>query len=335
MTAVPAGSAVSVAASGAASPTRRATEQDGPWRSELLDLVRGASGGLLFGVPLLYTMEVWWTGTTSRPPVMLAVLALLTVPVFALNRTGGFRASRDRRLGDAAADTIEAIALGLVVTAGVLVLLREITPETPIAAALGKVVFESLPFCLGIGVARHFLHGDRADDDDEDTGAESSPSTPRSDRAPGEDRSEAAGPDDESDDKDDGDSGGTIADLGASTIGAVFVAVSIAPTDEVPMIASAMTPAWLMVMVGASLVVSYAIVFVAGFTRQDRRHSHRGIFQRPITETVVCYLLALLAALVLLWCFQRGLHPWTDVLTRVVVLGVPAAIGGAAGRLAI
>lgn len=307
-----------------ASTSRGQADRGGVWRSELLDLVRAASGGLLFGVPLLYTMEVWWTGTSSGPPAMVAVLALLMVPVLALNKTGGFRATRDRRLADAAADTVEAIALGLVVTAVVLVLLREITLDTPFTAALGKVVYESLPFCLGIGVARHFLHGDRVDDDDAaEPGGDSSSGAPTSDRT-----------EPESDDDDDS-SGGTIADLGASTIGAVFIAVSIAPTDEVPMIASAMTPAWLLVVVGASLVVSYSIVFIAGFTRQDRRHAHRGIFQRPITETVVCYLLALLAALLLLWCFQRGLQPWTDVLTRVVVLGFPAAVGGAAGRLAI
>lgn len=303
------------------SATRAGTvpNRDGPWRAELVDLVRAASGGLLFGVPLLYTMEVWWTGTHSRPHEMVAVLVLLMLPVFALNKTAGFRSTRDRRASDAAADTIEAVALGLVVTAVVLVMLREITPDTPLTAALGKVVYESLPFCLGIGVARHFLHGDRASDDDSESDGQGSV-----DRANDPSEPEDAGP-----------KGGTLADLGASTIGAVFVALSIAPTDEVPMLASAMTPAWLLVIVAASLVASYAIVFVAGFSRQDQRHAHHGIFQRPITETVVCYLLALLTALVLLWAFQRGVEPWTDVLTRVVVLGFPAAVGGAAGRLAI
>lgn len=286
---------------------------EGPetWRSEALDLVRGASGGLLFGVPLLYTMEVWWTGGHSEPHEMAAVLALVLIPVYVLNRTAGFREIRDRRFADAAADTIEAVALGLVVTTLVLILLREITLDTPLGAGLGKVVYESVPFCLGIGVARHFLHGNRIADDDEASGGN------------GEDA------------QDEGRTYGALADLGASTIGAVFFALNIAPTDEILVIARAMTPAWLLVVVGASLVVSYAVVFVAGFSRQDERHASRGLFQRPITETIICYLLALLAALVLLWTFQRGLEPWPDTLGRVVVLGFPAAIGGAAGRLAI
>ncbi len=283
----------------------------GQWRRELLTVARAVSGGLLFGVPLLYTMEVWWVGSHTTPTQMALLLAMLTAPVFVLNRTDGFRASRDVRLVDAAADTLEAVAIGIVVTAGVLVLLRELTASTPVEVALGKVLYEAVPFCLGVGVARHFLGGGRSGADSDD-GSASSESTAREDAA-----------------------GVTVADLGATTIGAVFIALSIAPTDEVPMIASAMTPLWLLALMSASLVTSYAIVFVAGFSGQDRRHTHQGVFQHPITETVVCYLLALAIAGVLLWLFQRGLQSRSDFAARVVILGFPAAVGGAAGRLAI
>src|SRR3546814_8297452 len=95
------------------------------------------------------------------------------------------------------------------------------------------------------------------------------------------------------------------------------------------MIASTMDPEWQLVVVAVSLVTSYAIVFVAGFSRQDRRHSQQGIFQRPGAETIVTYLAALVVAALLLWVFQRGVHPPADLLSRVIVLGFPAAIGGA------
>jgi putative integral membrane protein (TIGR02587 family) len=288
--------------------------QPNVWRAEGIDVVRAVSGGLLFGVPLLYTMEVWWTGTHTEPHQMLVLLALLAVPVFALNRTAGFRSSADSRRVDAVADSIETIAIGLVTTSLVLTLLREIDAESSVEVALGKTVYESIPFCLGIGFARHFLSGERADSTDEPSGGGHDPGS----------RSRVGGR-----------TPGVLADLGASSLGAAFVALSIAPTDEVPLIASAMSPAWLLVMVAASLLASYGIVFVAGFTRQDARHAHQGAFQRPTTETVVCYLISLAVAFVLLWMFQRGVEPWTDVLNRVVVLGFPAAIGGAAGRLAV
>lgn len=281
------------------------------WRDELLAIVRAVAGGLLFGVPLLYTMEVWWTGEHTSPRQMLLVLLLLAIPVLALNRTAGFRGSRDLRLADAVADTIEAIAIGVVITLVVLVLLQEISLDSSLRSSLGKVIYECVPFCLGVGVARHFLQG------------------------PGDD---SGGTSDDLLDEDDSDDTGlsaTVIDLGGTILGAVFIALSIAPTDEVPMIASGLSPAWLLALIAASLLASYAIVFVADFRDQDARHQQKGPFQRPITETVVSYLVALGVAAALLWLFQRGVDPDSDLIDRVIVLGFPAAIGGAAGRLAV
>jgi putative integral membrane protein (TIGR02587 family) len=288
--------------------------REGPWRSELLDVVRAASGGLLFGVPLLYTMEIWWTGTHTSPALMLVVLGSLSLPVLALNMTAGFRASRDARLRDAIADTVEALAVGILVTAAVLFLLQEIDGNTSLQAALGKVVYECIPVCLGIGVARHFLTGRRSGDEED-----------------------GAGPAEPAAQEEDADSpiSATVADLGATIVGAVFVSLSIAPTDEVPMIASAMSPVGLLALMAASLATSYAIVFLANFRSQEARHAQIGPFQRPITETMVSYLTSLAVAGLLLWLFQRGTDPPTDLLSRMVVLGFPAAIGGAAGRLAV
>lgn len=41
------------------------------WAAEATDVVRAVSGGLLFGVPLLYTMEVWFTGSHASPAQVL------------------------------------------------------------------------------------------------------------------------------------------------------------------------------------------------------------------------------------------------------------------------
>lgn len=270
----------------------------------LTDLTRAASGGLLFGVPLLYTMEIWWTGTHTTPERMLTILVLLAAVLFLLMTTAGFRSEGDAGILDAATDTIEALALGLVVTSAVLLLLRRITLETPTDTVLGTVIFESIPFCLGIGVTRFMLDG--AGD---------------TESSPGDDHRDPWS--------------ATVGDLGATVIGAAFIGLSIAPTDEIPMLASSMNPAWLLVMMLASLLASYAIVFVAGFTRQDHRHTQPGLLQRPITETLVAYLIGLLVAAALLILFQRGGDPMADLLTRAIVLGFPAAVGGAVGRLAI
>ena len=85
-----------------------------------------------------------------------------------------------------------------------------------------------------------------------------------------------------------------------------------------------------------SLLASFCIVFVAGFSKEQQRRNQEGVFQHPLSETVACYLVALVGSAVMLWYFQRLdlSAPWQETLSHVVVLGLPASIGGAAGRLA-
>jgi putative integral membrane protein (TIGR02587 family) len=285
------------------------------WRIEVVDMIRAASGGLLFGVPLLYTVEVMWTGQHTRPGQALAVLAVSFVLLTILNRTAGFRGSQDTKLRHAAADAVEGVALAIVLVLAMLVLLGEIDSSTPLAVILGKIVYEVLPVCVGIGVAHSILRERPADGGSENEaagsageGGASSGSTPLN---------------------------ASIADLGASLIGAVFIGLSIAPTDEVPMVTSSRSSVWLLMIVAASLLIAYAIVFVAGFAGQSRRHAQQGLLQHPLIETLASYIVALSSSFVMLWLFQRADAPGRVTLAQVIVLGLPAAIGGAAGRLAI
>ena len=286
----------------------RVTADRGPWMDEAIEVVRGASGGLLFGIPLLYTNEVWDAGSHTDPAHVLGVLAFTFVPVLLLNRTGGFRRHRAVRTRDALVDTVETVALGIVLVTVLLVVVQEIDSGTSMRVAVGKVAYEALPFCLGIGVAQHFLRRGRDEGDDDE------PSPGRTE--PNEFNA-------------------TLADLGATAIGAVFIGLSIAPTDEVPTVAAAMGPRWFLVTIAVSLAVSYAIVFVAGFVGERQRRSQVGVFQRPSSETVACYLLSLAVSALMLLIFQRADGPPSVTLGHVVVLGLPAVVGGAAGRLAI
>jgi putative integral membrane protein (TIGR02587 family) len=260
---------------------------------------------MLFGIPLIYTMEVWWVGATVGPLRMLVVLAVTFLVLVVLNHTGGFRESKDVRIADALRDSVEALAIALVSVFVVLVLLREIDGGTALREGLGKVVYEATPFAFGVGLARHFLRKGRTEGDDD-----------------GDGEGRSMNP--------------TVVDLGATLLGSVFVAFNIAPTDEVPMIAAAVSPIWQAVLVVATLVISYCIVFEAGFSDQKKRRQQAGLIQDPLTETAVCYLVALVASGAMLVFFDRLQldQPLFDVLGQVVVLGLPAAVGGAAGRLA-
>jgi putative integral membrane protein (TIGR02587 family) len=179
--------------------------------------------------------------------------------------------------------------------------------------ALGKIIYESAPFSLGVAVANSVLKGERKKAPHEHgQNYLPSKSTNREINA-------------------------TLADIGATLIGAIFIAFSIAPTEEVSMLASAITPPWLLAMMAASLLISYGIVFVSGFTNQPKRHQQQGLFQRPMSETLMSYLVSLMAAAFMLWFFHQlsTNDPWTVWLSHTIVLGLPATIGGAAGRLVV
>ncbi|MBN3921800.1 TIGR02587 family membrane protein [Nostoc sp. NMS4] len=287
--------------------------QQNVWKNEINDIIRGGCGGFLFGIPLLYTMEVWWIGSLVKPQLIMMAIALMFIVVYLLNYTEGFRKRRYTGLAhQAVIDTVEAIAIGLACSTFVLLLLRELTPETSLKESLGKIIFESVPFALGVALANQFL-GDTKN-------------------------SNAQGQETDRTTKNKGDElHATFADLGATLIGATVIAFNIAPTDEIIMLAAATSPPWELVMIASSLLISYGIVFQAGFSDQQKRRQQKGIFQRPSSETIMSYLVSLLAGAFMLWFFQKLTFsdPWTMWLDCTLMLGLPASIGGAAGRLAI
>lgn len=283
-----------------------------PWANELDDLIRGASGGFLFGIPLLYTMEVWWIGSTVTPAQMFMALLLTLATVFMLNRTEGFRKSKNVDPFDAMADSVAAIAIGIVCTGLILLLLQEITLKTPLSEMLGKLIYEGVPFTLGVALANQFLK------DNSDTNNQEQNQSAKRQSSKGEINS-------------------TLSDIGGTVIGAIIIAFNIAPTDEIPMLASAVSGLWLLAVMAASLLISYAIVFEAGFANQQKRQQQQGIFQRPISETVMSYLISLVSAACMLLFFDKVSwnDPWQMWLSYTIILGLPATIGGAAGRLAV
>ncbi|GFE68813.1 TIGR02587 family membrane protein [Chroococcus sp. FPU101] len=282
------------------------------WKTELQDLIRGISGGFLFGIPLIYTMEVWWIGSYTKPPLMLSVLAVTFLVLFLLIQTDGFRKNNSHSFIQIVTDSVEALALGIISAAAILILLQEVTIETPLDETLGKIIFEAVPFSLGVALAQTLISGGGEESEEEQ------PQLTGSERK--KQRYHAA-----------------LADIGATAVGAIFIAFNIAPTDEVPTLAAPTTAPWLIAVILTSLLISYGIVFVANFTTQQKRLQQEGMFQQPIVETVMSYVISLALAAFMLWFFHRLslTDPWPMWLRHTILLGLPATVGGAAGRIAI
>ena len=270
-------------------------------RDEVESLLRGLSAGFIFAIPTIYTMEVWWLGI-SGPAWRVALFFCLGYGLaVGLNQLSGFR--RGAAWHDAFRDGLEAMAIGLVIACGMLYLLGVAEGGTPAAIVLKQSLALAVPISIGVSLARSQL---------------------------GE-----GGPGAASESQADGKLSADLRDLGLTVVGGLFVAISIAPTEEVVMIATQTSlPHWIM-MVVLSLVLSYAMIFLAGFRGQRSRIQQQGLVQHPVVETIVTYGLSLILALVLLWFlgFVRGSDTPQAILAMMVVLGLPLSLGGAGARM--
>ena len=283
------------------------------WQQEFQEIVSGASGGFLFGIPLLYTMEVWFIGSYVKPPFLLIVLIITLIIIFLFNQIEGFRPKESATLSGAIAETVETLAVGMVCATLMLFILGQIDFVTPLPEILGKIVFEGVPFSLGVTFSRSLLSGE-----------DGNPIQQQSSLSSEGDRKKVIWKD-------------TLADFSATLIGALFIAFSIAPTDEITVLAASASPLRLLIIIAVSLIVSYGIVFASSITNYKHRRQQQGLFQTPQSETVISYLVSLLAGMLMLWFFQKISFDdsWFIWLRYGIILALPASIGGAAGRLAV
>jgi len=283
----------------------RQRKEPAGWGRELDTFARAFGGAFLFGIPLLYTQETWNIGTYLDAGQLLLFLGLAFVVVFALSHMSGFRLAPDRhRFSVDLEETVQALAVGAVGGLVVMVSLARLGPDDPPEQWARLVALQTVPLSIGAALGNAFLAegGSRVSGDDPPPAA----------------AWKALG-----------------ADVLATAFGAFFVCFNIAPTEEIQLLASEMSPLHLVALIGLSLVVGYAIVFEAEFLGIGRRRAQTGPFQQPVTETVLSYCVALMVAAGLLFLLGRvepG-DPIRDVVAQTIVLGLPATIGGAAGRL--
>lgn len=113
--------------------------------------------------------------------------------------------------------------------------------------------------------------------------------------------------------------------------GAVVFASNIAPTEEVILLAGAVTGLQAFLLVVLSLALMHMFVYGTGFAGQEESTSTS---RSVLTLTVPGYAIALAISGLLLWSFGR--YDGTSTyfaLTEAVVLALPASLGAAAARL--
>lgn len=272
----------------------------------LREYARGVTGGLLFSLPLLYTMEVWWAGFIARPAQLLAYLLAGFLLLFGYNRYAGLH--EDASWADIAFEAVEEMGLGLLVSAGILWLIGQIDSGMPASEVLGKVVVEAVPAAIGVSVGAAQLGGDRI-------GGKGSQGMKGRDR----------------------EHPGILGQMVLGLCGAVLFASNVAPTEEVLQIAVESSRWRLLGLALLSLVLGGIILFYSDFTGSKPRPSGRGLeagLGRVLSLSVVSYAVALAASAFILWFFGRfdGVSLAAGI-AQTVTLGVASSIGASAGRL--
>lgn len=279
------------------------SKQDRSIGRSLQEYLRGIAGGVMFSLPLLYTMEVWWAGFTMHPlRLLLYVLATFTL-LLGYNRYAGLRC--DFTPLEVAVDSIEEMGIGLVISAVVLWLLGQITTEMPGSEVAGKIIIESMTVAIGVSVGTAQLGGSN---DNGDTGSQEI--TPFL-----------------SEDSD------LMSQLAIATCGAVLFAANVAPTEEIILIATQTTAFKLVGMAVISMVFGSLLLFYSDFNGSQSFSKSRGI-KTIFGGAIITYAIALTVSAAILWVFGRFDDTSAIVcLSETVVLGLAASLGASAGRL--
>src|SRR5688572_10854116 len=90
---------------------------------------RGVAGGLIFSLPLLFTMEMWWIGFIAHPARLALGLFGTFIVLLGYNRFAGLRS--DASFGEVMIDSVEELGLGLVLSAVILFLLGRVHSAMP------------------------------------------------------------------------------------------------------------------------------------------------------------------------------------------------------------
>jgi putative integral membrane protein (TIGR02587 family) len=259
-------------------------------------MARAVAGALLFSLPILMTMEMWWLGLYMSPARIVILLLAFYPALVGLSHFVGFDDTGG--IGHAAVHALVAYGVGIVCSTAMLGAFAVLGAGMSAHEIAGKIALQASPAALGALLAQtHFG------------------SPPEKERR----RREAS----------------YAGHLFFIVIGALYVALTVASTEEMIQIADKMSDAHALVAAGLSLALLHAFLYGVGFAGHPVAEAASGL-STFFRLTVVGYALALAISAFLLWTFGRFDHISAGPIAHAtIVLGLPAALGGAAARLTL
>lgn len=267
-------------------------------RRYLRSLARAAAGAIVFGFPLLMTMEMWWLGfyiDRLRLLLFMIVNLLFLVPLVhfvGFERTGSW--------AEDALDAVVAFGIGAITSVVLLGLFGLLEPGMPVSEIAGKVAVQTVPASFGAALARGQFGSGQQETQEKEQRA------------------------------------GYLGQLFIMAAGALFLTFNVAPTEEMILIGFKMTPLLSMGLVLLSIALLHAFVYAVGFTGQEEMPEGIGPMGGVISYSVAGYGVAVLISVYVLWTFGRTDGASLGQIAMMTsVLGFPAALGAASARLII
>ncbi|WP_344805039.1 TIGR02587 family membrane protein [Allohahella marinimesophila] len=280
--------------------TNEQTDRSAPRQSGRLPVWigvgRASAGAIIFSLPMMMTMEMWWIGFHIEPFRLIALI-LLSLPLYVgISSMIGFR--EEKHLWDNIIDVLVAYALAFCASALVLLAFRVITSETAPDEVFSMILLQAVPGSLGALLARSQLSTGQKDQDSQE------------EKYTGE--------------------------LIILITGALFLAFNVAPTEEMVLISYLMTPWHSIALVIFTVLVMHMFTVGSESLAKSGSgawSAHRRLF---IRFTAIGYVLAFAVSVFMLWVFGRSENDSLQhFISTAVVLSFPAGVGAAASRLII
>lgn len=288
-----------------------------------IGLARAFAGAILFSFPIIMTMEMWSLGV-SIDSFRLALFMFLALPLLVgLSYFIGFE--HTTCLKDDVIDAFVAYAVGFLTSAALLILLGIIDFSESLEEAIGKISIQAVVAAIGAMLAQSQL------------GAHDADSESNGDEENTENKEDTEAQENEEDENEEpqrrnSSYGGELFLMG---VGAIFLAMNPAPTEEIVLISYKMTNIHFIILAVFTILLMHAFVYKVEFRGNEGRNieesSALSVFLR---YTIVGYALVSLISLYLIWTFghTEGMD-LSSIIKTVVVMSFPGALGAAASRL--
>ena len=269
----------------------------------VVGLARAFAGAIIFSFPILMTMETWSLGFAIETYRLVVFMSLAIPLLIGLSYYIGFEDTSCLR--DDVIDAFVAYTVGFITSGVMLFIFNVVNFGMSWDEIIGIISIQAVVAAIGALLAQSQF-GAEAEKDGNGEAREIEKKR-RNARYFGE--------------------------LFLMLVGALFLAMNPAPTEEIVLISYKMTDTHVIILALFTILLMHAFVYKLEFRGQESA-GEKSVWNVFFRFTIVGYALSLVVGFYLVWIFGQIDGLSADNIARiVVVMAFPAALGASASRL--